>query len=156
MFGENISMANSSIVTETKGVCKVNLKIQNFTYQNVELLVMKDLWSDVLIRHDILNRHSSVEIGFDGNRPALTICSLAVAQVPPVSLFSNLNSDCRPLVTKSRRQTVEDNIFMALKKFRNFSRKESSNQVTHHEGLKPLSLKKKILSPEWWLTTLKN
>ncbi|GFV24880.1 retrovirus-related Pol polyprotein from transposon opus [Trichonephila clavipes] len=75
---------------------------------------MKNLCSDVLIGHDILNRHSSVEIGFDGNRPPLTICSLAVAQVPPVSLFSNLNPDCRPLVTKSRRQTVEDNIFMAL------------------------------------------
>ncbi|GFU50197.1 retrovirus-related Pol polyprotein from transposon opus [Trichonephila clavipes] len=75
---------------------------------------MKDLCSDVLIGHDILNRHSSVEIIFDGNRPPLTICSLAVAQVPPVSLFSNLNPDCRPLVTKSRRQTVEDNIFMAL------------------------------------------
>ncbi|GFW12407.1 putative retrovirus-related pol polyprotein from transposon opus [Trichonephila clavipes] len=107
-------MANSSMVTETEGVCKVNLKIENFTYQNVELLVMKDLCSDVLIGHDILNRHSSVEIGFDGNRPPLTICSLAVAKVPPVSLFSNLNPDCRPLVTKSRRQTVEDNIFMAL------------------------------------------
>ncbi|GFS66714.1 retrovirus-related Pol polyprotein from transposon opus [Trichonephila clavipes] len=110
-----ISMANSSMVTETEGVCKVNLKIENFTYQNVELLVIKDLCSsDVLIGHDILNRHSSVEIGFDGNRPPLTICSMAVAQVPPVSLFSNLNPDCRPLVTKSRRQTVEDNIFMAL------------------------------------------
>ncbi|GFX64638.1 retrovirus-related Pol polyprotein from transposon opus [Trichonephila clavipes] len=82
-----IPMANSSMVTETEGVCKVNLKIENFTYQNVELLVMKDLCSDVLIGHDILNRHSSVEIGFD---------------------------DCRPLVTKSRHQTVEDNIFMAL------------------------------------------
>ncbi|GFX08286.1 retrovirus-related Pol polyprotein from transposon 297 [Trichonephila clavipes] len=75
---------------------------------------MKDLCSDVLIGHDILNRHSSVKIGFDGNRPPLTICSLAVAQVPPVSLFSNLNPDCRPLVTKSRCHTVEDNIFMAL------------------------------------------
>ncbi|GFT46967.1 retrovirus-related Pol polyprotein from transposon 17.6 [Trichonephila clavipes] len=48
---------------------------------------MKDLCSDVLIGHDILKRYSSVEIGFD---------------------------DCRPLVIKSRRQTVEDNIFMAL------------------------------------------
>ncbi|GFT30829.1 putative retrovirus-related pol polyprotein from transposon opus [Trichonephila clavipes] len=90
-------MANSSVVTETEGVCKFNFKIENFTYQNVKLLVMKDLCSDVLIGHDILNTHSSVEIGFDGNRPPLTICSLAVAQVPPVSLFSNLNTDCRPL-----------------------------------------------------------
>ncbi|GFS36440.1 putative retrovirus-related pol polyprotein from transposon opus [Trichonephila inaurata madagascariensis] len=101
------------MVTETVGVCKVNLKIENFTYQNEVLLVMKDLCSDALIGH-ILSRHSSVEIGFDGNRPPLTICSLAVAQVPPVSLFSNLNPDCKPLVTKSRHHTVEDNNFMVL------------------------------------------
>ncbi|GFV01786.1 hypothetical protein TNCV_2550401 [Trichonephila clavipes] len=29
------------------------------------------------------------------------------------------------------------------------------NQVTHHRGLKPLSLEEKIISLEWWLTTLK-
>ncbi|GFX05058.1 putative retrovirus-related pol polyprotein from transposon opus [Trichonephila clavipes] len=124
-----ISMANSSMVTETEGVCKVNLKIENFTYQNVELLVMKDLCSEVLIGHDILNRHSSVEIGFDGNRPPLTICFLAVAQVPPVSLFSNLNPDCRPLVTKSRRQTVEDNIFMEVQKLLQEGVMEPSNST---------------------------
>ncbi|GFV88288.1 putative retrovirus-related pol polyprotein from transposon opus [Trichonephila clavipes] len=150
-----ISMANSSMVTETEGVCKVKLKIENFTYQKVELLVMKNLCSDVLIGHDILNRHSLVEIGFDGNRHPLTICSLSVAQVPPFSLFSNLNPDCRSLVTKSRRQSVLKTIFLWHWKFRNFSRKESLNQVTHHGGLKPLSLEEKIISPEWWLTTLR-
>ncbi|GFW36418.1 retrovirus-related Pol polyprotein from transposon opus [Trichonephila clavipes] len=40
--------------------------------------------------------------------------NLAVTQVPPVSLFSNLNPDCRPLVIKSRCHTVEDNNFMEL------------------------------------------
>ncbi|GFV22570.1 putative retrovirus-related pol polyprotein from transposon opus [Trichonephila clavipes] len=151
-----ISMANSSMVTEIEGFCKVNLKIENFTYQNVELLVMKDLCSDVLIGHDILNRHSSVEIVFDGNRLPLyiTICSFAVAQVPPVSLFSNLNPDCRPLVT-NRVVRLLKTIFLWYWKFRNFSRKKSLNQITHHGELKPLSLEEKIISPEWWLTILK-
>ncbi|GFX40244.1 retrovirus-related Pol polyprotein from transposon opus [Trichonephila clavipes] len=91
------------------------MKTEDFSEETVALsAASSSSSSDVLIGHGILNRHSSVEIGFDGNRPTLTICSLAVAQVPPVSLFSNLNPDCRPLVTKSRRQTVEDNIFMAL------------------------------------------
>ncbi|GFW25287.1 putative retrovirus-related pol polyprotein from transposon opus [Trichonephila clavipes] len=58
-------------------------------------------------------QHLSVEIGSDGNRPPLTICSLAVVQEPPVTLFSNLNPDCRPLITKLRCHTVEDNILMA-------------------------------------------
>ncbi|GFY43686.1 RNA-binding protein 10, partial [Trichonephila inaurata madagascariensis] len=82
-----ISMANSSLVAKTVGICKVNLKIENFTYKNVKLLVIKDHCRDVLIGRDILNRHSSVEIGSD---------------------------DCRHLVTKSRRHTVEDINFMAL------------------------------------------
>ena len=112
-FGK-VSMANSSMVAETVGVCRVNLKIENFTYEDVELLIMKDLCSDVLIGHDILKGHSTVEIGFHGNRPPLTIGSLAAAQVPPVSLFSNLNPDCRPVVTKSRRHTDEDYNFMAM------------------------------------------
>ncbi|GFV33825.1 hypothetical protein TNCV_1069321 [Trichonephila clavipes] len=147
-------MANFSMLTETEGVCKVNLKIENFTYQNVELLVMKDLCSDILIGHDILNRHSSVEIGFDGNRPPLTICSLAVAQVPPVSLFSNLNPGCRPLVTKSRRQTVEDNIFMALEVQKLLQEGVIEPSNPHHGGLKPLSLEEKIQDSERHYTAL--
>ncbi|GFY46188.1 putative retrovirus-related pol polyprotein from transposon opus [Trichonephila inaurata madagascariensis] len=92
---------------------------------------------------------ASVEITFDGNRPPLTICSLAVAQVPPVSLFSNLNADCRPLVTKSRRHTVEDNNFMAfeVQKLLQEGVTEPSNSA---EGSGPFSLGEKIISLEWW------
>ncbi|GFX57536.1 putative retrovirus-related pol polyprotein from transposon opus [Trichonephila clavipes] len=104
---------------------------------------MKDLCSDVSIGHDILNRHSSVEIGFDGNRPPLTICSLAVAQVPPVSLFSNLNPDCRPLVTKLRRQAVEDNIFYGIRSSEISQEGVIEPSNSPWSGLKPLSLERK-------------
>lgn len=76
--------------------------------------MMKDLCTNVLMGHDILKGHSSTEVGFDGNRTPLTICSLAVAEVSAVSLFSNLIPDCRPVVTKSRRHTDEDKNFTAV------------------------------------------
>ncbi|GFV08449.1 hypothetical protein TNCV_3922961 [Trichonephila clavipes] len=70
-----------------------------------------------LIGHDILNRHSSVEIGFDGNRFSTNnLFFLAVAQVPPFNLFSNLNPDWQTqLVVKAkserRPEAVEDPAF---------------------------------------------
>lgn len=111
-YSGKISMANSSMVTEIVGSCRVNLRLDEFYYADVELLIMKDLCTDILIGHDILGKHSSVVVGFDGNRPPLNICSLAIAQVLPVSLFSNLSPDCKPIITKSRRHTDEDNKFM--------------------------------------------
>jgi hypothetical protein len=74
---------------------------------------MKNLCADFLIGHDILKDHSLIEIQFNGERPPLKICSLAVAQISPVSLFANLTPDCRPIATKSRRQTEEDQILIA-------------------------------------------
>lgn len=66
-----------------------------------------------MIGHDILEDHSSVEFNFNGSRTPLKIRSVATAQVPPVSLFSNLTPDCRPIITRSRRQSEEDKKFIA-------------------------------------------
>jgi hypothetical protein len=65
-----------------------------------------------LIGHDILKSHSSVEIAFHGDKPPLRICSLAIAKVPPVSLFSNLAPDCSSVVTKFRYHSAEDYEFI--------------------------------------------
>jgi predicted aspartyl protease len=101
-FGR-ISMANSSLSSDIAGCCILTIKLHSHIYQNVDVLVMKNLCAEFLIGHDILKNHSSVEIEFSGDEPPLKICSLAVAEVPPVSLFSNLSPDCKPLITKSRR-----------------------------------------------------
>ncbi|XP_071577205.1 uncharacterized protein [Temnothorax nylanderi] len=57
--------------------------------------------------------HSSVNIAFLGRRLTLNICSVAVAKVPPVSLFANLTPDCTPIATKSRRHSKEYSQFIA-------------------------------------------
>ena len=74
---------------------------------------MKNLCADFLIGRDLLKYHSSVEIEFKVKKPPLRICSVAAALVTPVSLFSNLTPDYKPIATKSRRQTAEDRKFIA-------------------------------------------
>jgi hypothetical protein len=75
------------MLSETEGHCKVDIETDGYTYKNVEMLIVKNLCSDVLIGHDILKSHSSVEIAFHGDKPPLRICSLAISELPPVSLF---------------------------------------------------------------------
>ena len=111
-FGR-ITMANSLLSSDITGCCSVTVKLQTHVYKDVEVLIMKNLCADFLIGHDLLKNHSSVEIEFKGKKPPLRICSVAAALVTPVSLFSNLTPDCRPIVTKSRRQTEEDRKFIA-------------------------------------------
>lgn len=110
-FGR-ITLANSSLSSDIAGCCMVTVKLDSHLYQDVDVLVMKNLCADFLIGHDILKNHSSVEIDFCGGKPPLKICSLATAEIPPVSLFINLSPDCRPIVTKSRRLTEEDKLYI--------------------------------------------
>jgi len=93
------------------------------------MLIIKDLCSSDIIDHDILQRHSSVNIIFQGPQPSLEICDLAVARIPPISLFANLNVNCKPIATKSRRHSQENNRFMdyEIKKLLHEEIIESSN-----------------------------
>lgn len=108
----SISMANSSLCTQIKGQCKVDLKVAEHSYNNIYLLIMKNLCSDVIIGHDVLNNHSTLEIAFDGSNPPLKICNLATLKVKPVSLFTNLTENCKPIITKSRKYSKEDSEFI--------------------------------------------
>lgn len=103
-----ITMANSTITSEVAGRCFVSIKFKAHHYNSIEVLVMKDLCTDFLIGHDLLKNHSSLIINFSGKKPPLEVCSLAIANVAPVSLFTNLTPDCKPVITKSRRHSIEE------------------------------------------------
>ena len=108
-----ITLANSALSTDIAGCSMVSLQMQDHTYPNFQVLIMKNLCTDFLIGHDLLTSHSSLEIEFQGNRAPLKICSLTTAKVPAVSLFENLTPDCKPVTTKSRRHTEADQSFIA-------------------------------------------
>lgn len=107
-----ITMANSTITSEIAGRCIISITFQGHLHNSIEVLVMKDLCADFLIGHDLLKNHSSLIINFSGKKPPLEVCALAIANVSPVSLFTNLTPDCKPVITKSRRHSVEDQEFI--------------------------------------------
>ncbi|XP_045533173.1 uncharacterized protein LOC123720554 [Pieris brassicae] len=83
------------------------LKIGNHKYDNVNLLIVKNLCADIIIGHDILEEHSSLEFSFGGPKHPLQICNVTEASVPAVPLFANVSPNCKPIAIKSQRYSKE-------------------------------------------------
>jgi hypothetical protein len=49
---------------------------------------MKDLCADIIICHDLLKDHSSLEVAFGGPRVPVKVCSVSQSSIPPIFLFS--------------------------------------------------------------------
>lgn len=47
-----------------------------------------------------------------GSKPSLSICALALVQVPFPSLFGNVTKNCKLITTKFRRYTQPDRLFI--------------------------------------------
>lgn len=77
-------MADTSHSSYILGYCSVDLELQE-VYPGTKLKVLLDLFSDVILGHEFLQHHSSVEIPFGGSKPPLKLCSLAAVKVPPPS-----------------------------------------------------------------------
>ncbi|XP_047510256.1 uncharacterized protein LOC125053090 [Pieris napi] len=89
-----------------------SLKIGNHKYDNVNLLIVKNLCADIIIGHDVLKEHSSLEFSFGGPKHPLQVCNVAEASVPAVPLFANVSPNCKPIAIKSRRHSKEDSEFI--------------------------------------------
>lgn len=68
----------------------------------------------VLIGNVIMKQLSRVEVHFDGSKPLLSICYLTEANVSFPQLFGNLSPDWKPIVTKSRWHSKQDEQFIRL------------------------------------------
>jgi len=98
----------TSITSDITGQCKVNLVILDHCYKQVNLSLLPDLCADIIIGHDILKNHASVKVVFGGGKSELTVCSVAASTVEPVSLFSNLKPECKPITIKYHRHSSDD------------------------------------------------
>ncbi|XP_064072074.1 uncharacterized protein LOC135193461 [Vanessa tameamea] len=107
-----ITLASLTHVSFVEGMCHATVKLQHHIYQQRQLLIVNNLCADIIIGHDILKDHSKLEFKFGGNREPLKICNVMNASVPPVSLFTNLSSDIKPVAVKSRRYSKEDSDFI--------------------------------------------
>lgn len=69
--------------------------------------------TDIILGHDFIGKHSELRIPFLGNRPPLVVCGVAAANVESPALFANLDAQCKPIATKSRRHSKQDNKFIS-------------------------------------------
>ncbi|XP_072401065.1 uncharacterized protein [Diabrotica undecimpunctata] len=109
---QTVSMVSLSHTSEVKGVTTQNIKIGDHSYDNINLFIVKNLCADIIIGHDVLSNHSSLEFEFGRPKEVFKVCSVVEASVPAVPLFCNLTSNCKPIAVKSRRHSAEDQIFI--------------------------------------------
>ena len=128
----NISMALTTLKTDIIGCCTADITLNNCTYTNVILSVLKDLCSDVILGHDFQKLHKRVTIELHGPQSDLIVsnspsCALAAASVDELSLLANVNPHSKPIATKSRRFSFSDKTFIAEE----ISRLMSENIIEH-------------------------
>ena len=115
---QDVSMALSSLKSHVVGHCYVDITLNEHVYPSCRLGILKDLCSDIILGQDFQKEHKSVIIEYGGSKPELMIpkstpvCALSAASVEEPSLFANLRPDCKPIASKSRRFSKEDQDFI--------------------------------------------
>ena len=97
-----IFSANSSLTSKIEGEGVINFTLTNCVYENIKVLVMGNLFADIILGQDFMKRHKTVVLTFNGKEPTLQVCALTP------SVFTHLSSDCKLIAVKSRRHTKED------------------------------------------------
>ena len=92
--------------------CYFTLDYENVSYPQFLLTILPSLCTDIILDHDFLSHHSSLEMSFPGTQPGLKICNLVVSDVPPPPLFTNLKPECTPIAVKSRRYSFSEREFI--------------------------------------------
>ena len=59
--------------------------------------------------------HESFTINYGGEKPPVKICNLTTLDVTPPPLFQYSSPDCKPIATKSRKYSYEDQDFIKNK-----------------------------------------
>ena len=97
----------------------MDIVIENETYQQVSVEIMKNLCTDLLLGSDFQSQHKRVVFQYNGSRADLFVPKInhlnvmSELGIKPASFFNNVLSDCRPAATKSRRFNAADQQFIA-------------------------------------------
>lgn len=110
---QSVSMASLSHTSQVRGSTCQNVQLGDHCYERINLLIVKNLCADLIIGHDMLALHSTLEFAFGGPKDVFKVCSVAEASVPAVPLFANMSPDCKPIAIRSRRHSPEDQAFIA-------------------------------------------
>ncbi len=87
---QDVSMALSSLKSHVVGHCYVDITLNEHVYPSCRLGILKELMIP----------------------KSTPVCALSAASVEEPSLFANLRPDCKPIASKSRRFSKEDQDFI--------------------------------------------
>ena len=81
---------------------------------------MRDACADIILGQSFLKSHESVVFTFGGKEDTITIgtgreekcASLACTAIKPPRLFAHLQDNCKPIATRSRSYSHEDQKFI--------------------------------------------
>ena len=105
-------MATSTLTAPIQGYCTADIETDDGEYSNVKLHVFPNLCADVILGQNWQAMHESITINYGGEKPPVKICNLTTLDVTPPPLFQYLSPDCKPIATKSRKYSHEDQEFI--------------------------------------------
>ena len=119
-LSKNVSMAQSSFNSRSNGYVVVDFKLDlnGKHYTSIRLTIMENLCCDFVLGWEFQSRHKKVTFEYGGDLPELIVKSadacfvLKAADVTEPTLFPGISMKCRPIATKSRRFSEEDNNFI--------------------------------------------
>ncbi|KAK4307351.1 hypothetical protein Pmani_020870 [Petrolisthes manimaculis] len=109
---DHVTMAQSSLVSNSEGHCLVDLLVKGNLYQTFKFSLLSTLCAEAILGRDFMKLHRSVEFAFSGSKPELTVCGMTCMNLNPPTHFPNLPSDCRPIATPTRRHSLYDKTFI--------------------------------------------
>ena len=110
--GGSVSMANTSLLASSLGLCKESLVVLGQNYNNMELSVLPDLCADIVLGKDFLKQHESVSFEFGGSLPPLVLAGIGTLKIDPPALFEHKHPNIKPIRAKRRRYSQDDTIFI--------------------------------------------
>ena len=109
-------MASTAMQANVSGKTKGTLIIQDRTYKNISFGVVEGLCADIILGQSFMKEHEEIVFKMGGMQQKLVVsqllCSVAASKIKCVRLFRNLDPNCKPIVTKSRKYSDEDKLFI--------------------------------------------
>ena len=105
---ENVTMATSALTTKMLGYCFTDIVLKERLYSNVKLYTLPSLCADIILGQNWQAQHESVTIHYGATAPSLNVCGLTAVDVDCSPLFQYLSADCKPIATKSRRYSKQE------------------------------------------------
>ena len=107
-----VSMANTSLLANSMGICKESLTVRGHEYKDIELSILPDLCADIVLGKDFLKLHKSVTFEYGGSLPPLVLAGIGTLNIDPPALFEHKHPDIKPICAHRRRYSHEDTIFI--------------------------------------------